>query len=545
MPSKKSYSRFFIILQEDQKGYGTEESKSPSGYAKLEIMNDKAKASFYVQNLKRQKGPYHMILIVQGKNQRELINLGQINIDDMGKADICNEYNANNVANTSLSMDKVQGAAICRVIGDKVNPIMVGFSCGEELRDWNSYPIAANEKQGLKVAEIIKNNEDSKELKNRKAEEQATVRRNEEVKRSDLIEKQQVSPLKIDVVNKEKLDLEKEKLDLENEKIQFEERKSELENQKIELENQKVELGNQKAKLENEKTEWEKKKSELENEKESLKLQMDKCDKEMEQLKADKNKLMMDIQALNDEKDKLMKNKEEFENQKESLKQKEAKLCKYFKFIRDGELENGQINTEEENEQYSDEDNEALETITKAIKESQTFDEYEEEIEKFKNYRHKHEKHKKENSNMNKCKVYPKEKKEEFFKEIVKDLEKIGEKENIKNCKWYKVNVEKLESMYCIYDYNKYALIFYPMICYYPYISKNKNFLIGYKYDEGENLKYIIYAIPGTKELKDQPYEGKTGFVTFMPEDHCEDKGYWLMYFDIEKNSVVIPVKRS
>ena len=299
MPSKKSYSRFFIILQEDQKGYGTEESKSPSGYAKLEIMNDKAKASFYVQNLKRQKGPYHMILIVQGKNQRELINLGQINIDDMGRADICNEYNANNVANTSLSMDKVQGAAICRVIGDKVNPIMVGFSCGEELRDWNSYPIAANEKQGLKTAEIMKVNEVSKELKIRKSEDQATVRKNEEDKRGDLIEKQQVSPLKIDIVNKEKLDLEKQKLDLENEKVEWEKEKSELENQKVEWKKEKSELENQKVEWENEKSKLENEKLELENEKESLKLQMEKCDKGIEQLKVDKNKLMIDIQALN------------------------------------------------------------------------------------------------------------------------------------------------------------------------------------------------------------------------------------------------------
>ena len=142
MPSRKSYNRFFIILQEDQKGYGLDSNKTPSGYAKLEARNEKAKTSFYVQNLKKQKGPYFMILIVQGNNGKELVNLGQINIDDGGKADVSNEFNANNLANTNISMDSVQGAAICKISGDKVMPVMVGFTGGEELKNWSTFPMA-------------------------------------------------------------------------------------------------------------------------------------------------------------------------------------------------------------------------------------------------------------------------------------------------------------------------------------------------------------------------------------------------------------------
>ncbi|HBA04142.1 MAG TPA: hypothetical protein DCW51_09480, partial [Clostridium sp.] len=130
MPSRKSYNRFFIILQEDQKGYGLDSNKTPSGYAKLEVRNDKAKASYYAQNLKKQKGPYFMILIVQGNNGNELINLGRINIDDGGKADVSNEFNANNLVNTNIGMNKVQGAAIGKISADKVMPVMVGFIGG-------------------------------------------------------------------------------------------------------------------------------------------------------------------------------------------------------------------------------------------------------------------------------------------------------------------------------------------------------------------------------------------------------------------------------
>lgn len=133
----------------------------------------------------------------------------------------------------------------------------------------------------------------------------------------------------------------------------------------------------------------------------------------------------------------------------------------------------------------------------------------------------------------------------EFFKNVVKGFEKLGENENIKNCFWYKVAVSKLEDMYCIYDYNKYTVVFYPMICYYPYISKKKNFIIGYKCDDEGKLKYIIYGIPGTKALEDQPYGGKTGFVTWMPSKEEKDMGHWLMYYDFKTNNVVIPIKRS
>ncbi len=194
--------------------------------------------------------------------------------------------------------------------------------------------------------------------------------------------------------------------------------------------------------------------------------------------------------------------------------------------------------------------------------ENKIFEEYEKEIERLKDYRKKHSKKK------NKCddesikkkyeeckpekhkkcewndKNYPIGAKGKFFKEVVYGLEKIGANENIKNCFWYKAHVKKLEDMYCVYDYNKYSVVFYPMICYYPYISRHGNFMVGYKCDDEGNLKYIIYAIPGTRNLVDQPYEGKTGFVTFMPDEDNDKTGHWLMYYDIKGNTVVVPVKR-
>lgn len=480
MLTKKSYNRFFIILQEDQKGYGIDVNKTPSGYAKLESMNDKGKASFYVQNLKKQKGPYHMILIVQGKSEKELIDLGAINIDDCGKADISNEYSASNIANTNIGMDKVLGAAICKVTGEKVNSIMVGFACGEELKDWINYKVASTESKKMKMPDletkkIKQETKDKCEMKRGQENKIEVLNNNESIEKSNVNEK----------------DLKVEKVD------------EELDTKRQEIEQEKEILARLRQEIDNMRLEVNKEKEELENEKNKIISDKEILDKEIEQFKEERSK-------------ERKKSIDEIENLR-------------------SDIENTEI--------Y--EDDSSINTVSEALKNSKTFDEYEEEIERYKDYRKKHEKGKKDKNNQCKCKTYPKEKKEDFFKGIVKDLDSIGNKQNIKNCTWHKAKVDKLESMYCINDYNKYSVIYYPMICYYPYIIKHGYFMVGYKYSDDKKLKYIIYAIPGTKNLQDQPYEGKTGFVTFMPDDNEENIGYWLMYFDIDKNSVVVPVKRS
>ena len=80
------------------------------------------------------------------------------------------------------------------------------------------------------------------------------------------------------------------------------------------------------------------------------------------------------------------------------------------------------------------------------------------------------------------------------------------------------------------------------MLNYYPYISKIGYFLLGYKCNRNGEIKYIVYAIPGSKEKNDQPYGGRTGFVTWT-SDNKNDRGYWLMFYDFKNSSIVIPTK--
>ena len=131
----------------------------------------------------------------------------------------------------------------------------------------------------------------------------------------------------------------------------------------------------------------------------------------------------------------------------------------------------------------------------------------------------------------------------EFFENIVKDFKEVKNKfKEIKYCKWYKVKVNNLDDMCNISNYNKYTIAYYPMLNYYPYIKKYGYFMLGYKCDKEGNLKYIVYGVPGSKDIDEQPYSGKTGFVTWVDGDKDEE-GCWLMFYDYKSSTVVVPMK--
>ena len=130
-----------------------------------------------------------------------------------------------------------------------------------------------------------------------------------------------------------------------------------------------------------------------------------------------------------------------------------------------------------------------------------------------------------------------------FFEDIVKEFDhvKIKSKE-IKYCKWYKVKIGSIDDMCNISNYNKYTIAYFPMINNYPYIKKYGHFILGYKCDEKGNLKHIVYGVPGKKSIDEQPYGGKTGFVTWMKSDD-NGIGYWLMFYDYKTSTIVVPME--
>jgi hypothetical protein len=132
----------------------------------------------------------------------------------------------------------------------------------------------------------------------------------------------------------------------------------------------------------------------------------------------------------------------------------------------------------------------------------------------------------------------------QFFLNLSEEFEEISDFSNeIKRCKWYKVKVNSIETLKNMTDYNKYAVAYYPMLSYYSYIKKYGYFMIGYKFDTEQKIKYIIYGLPGKRNLEDQPFGGKSGFVTWIPDEASEEEmeGCWVMFYDFKTSTVLIP----
>lgn len=425
MAQKKSYSRYFIILQEDEKGYSLASDKIASGYAKLETKNDKCRISYYVQNLKKEKTPYYMMLICNKKGIKNIIKIGEMNIDDYGRADTCYEYPIVDVASSGISMDKVSGAAIARILDNNIISVMSGFS-STEIPDWRSFELVGD--GNYQVQEEVN-------------EEEVKVRQKDVIEKEEHREKS--------IFDKYEESIEKAKMDRE---------KAESENKTEEEDKQVL----------NEMEDEEDKDVFMDKGEENI--SEDISDSEVRETIKDKNIILED-----------------------DLKDKDTVYVDDF--------------TEEHCEKSQCNNCEGKDNLIN------------------RNYQTR--------SSGN------------FFKELVHGFKEVKNlNKELKRCKWYKVPANSIEDMYNMDDYNRYVLVYYPMIGYYPYIKKHLHYLTGYKFDKNNKVKYLIYAIPGTNSKKDQPYGGKSGFVTWIPKEGKDSMGYWLMFYDFKTNTIAIPVKK-
>ena len=423
MAHNKLY-RNFIILQEDEKTHAASGEKALSGYAKIEAKGDKCKISFYAQNLKKEE-KYSILLICYKKDMKQIVDLGVLEISDIGKGEASKEYYVNNIAGLDFSYDKISGAAICKYVGGELTYLMYGFMNGENVGDsWKKCKV---------LKHIDKNKEDIevKEVKEVKKE----VKKVEEVKC------------------------------VEPEHKEHHEEKEHKDNHE------------------------------------------DKCKDEM------KDKCKEDDKDYHEE----VKKKEKHDECKEDHhKEEKEDKCEKINYC-------DQKYTENMGCMGACKKRDAIES------EEYRFDEYEAQIV--------------EEKELDPYDFEMRGSLGEFFENIVKDFEEVKNKfKEIKYCKWYKVNIKSLDDMCNISNYNKYTIAYYPMLNYYPYIKKYGYFMLGYKCDKKGNLKYIVYGVPGKKYKDEQPYAGKTGFVTWMSGDK-DKEGCWLMFYDYKNSTVVVPMK--
>lgn len=525
MAHNKLY-RNFIILQQDERGYSSANDKSLSGYSKIEAKGDKCKISFYVQNIKKEKN-YSMVLICCKKDYKKLINLGSLTVNEVGKGETSKEYYINNIAGIDISYEDISGAALCEIEGKNIKPIMHGFKNGQDLSEnWVKFGFANND---------FRKTDDNKE--NKSHQEQIIQNKTIEVKTD------KENNLKTDVVD---VDKSEKILKVSQDRISEDNENKEINDENKETRNDKKELEDNVSKNE-------------------------KCDiKEVEYnlsetRQSDDNHLdiQIDTQEVDDEEstDELMrkskkkyksslcdKDKKEDKDKKDDIKKHIDILCKeiepfegkidikidnlkddvvIYGFMRDKKYDKCwkkfKIEKKADEKYYykeKDDDDRCKKVIGKL-----DFDAYEKCVD---NQKHNYDFQMKGNIG-------------NYFENIAKGF-KPYKLAGIDNCKWYKVDVNKMEDLCDKTDYNKYTLAYYPMINYYPYIINSRYFLIGYKCNDDGELEYIIYGIEGSKEKTDQPYGGQTGFVTWM-EDKNTKKGYWLMFYDYKNCSIVVPMK--
>lgn len=70
-------------------------------------------------------------------------------------------------------------------------------------------------------------------------------------------------------------------------------------------------------------------------------------------------------------------------------------------------------------------------------------------------------------------------------------------------------------------------------------MSKYEHYLFGL-YNEGENVKYFVYGIPGKFTMNEHPYRGANGFNTWHQGKYIE--GYWIIYIDPMTGKPIRPV---
>jgi len=584
--------RNFIILQEDERGYSHSSDKALSGYAKVEAKGDKCKVSFYAQNL-RQEDNYSMILICCKRDLKQLIDLGPLVINGVGKGDTSKEYYVNNIAGLGMSYEKISGAAICKVKDNETEFIMHGFMNGEDSTDnWRKFKVVKVDSKKY----INKSDEEPRKYINKLDEEPKKYidKLDTEPKAKDSINSSiadkailsQSNTIETKIVKTSKLESEFVERKKDESNIQS---KENIEVGTLNEDNSKVEDKAQNRVLENH-----------ENIAESINVldedrnkckEVKKCGKCEKHENAEETKKCGKCEKNVEETKKCVKH-EMNENIEDAINRLAKKLDDYdgvidlrinnlhediivYGFVRDKKNENCkwkkfklEKKCRSENQDFNNiqgnskriEENFKLDKLNQTGKEDRVdrldiidFDEYESDIQKADSNNIKQQPSL--NTDMQQMKLDNMQQTTsnndfkingevgQYFEKLAEDFETYkGSLADINYCKLYKINVNSIEDLCDESNYNKYTLAYYPMLNYYPYISKRGYFLLGYKCNKNGEIKYIVYGIPGGKETNDQPYGGRTGFVTWT-SDNENDRGYWLMFYDFQNSSIVIPTK--
>jgi len=130
--SNNEYKRYFIILQEDDKGYELSPGKIPTGYVKIEVKNNKVRLNAFIQNIKLEdRVEYRLILVSSAK--KLAVDVGKIIIDGSGRGELSYELEPDNVMKSGLSIGDFNVAAV--TCGSSIP--LSGYT-GRDKLEWKS-----------------------------------------------------------------------------------------------------------------------------------------------------------------------------------------------------------------------------------------------------------------------------------------------------------------------------------------------------------------------------------------------------------------------
>ena len=539
MASNKLY-RSFIILQEDERGHSVSNDKPLSGYAKIEAKGEKCKIAFYAQNLKSADEKCHMALVCNKKDGNFILDLGLMNINSQGKAEASLECNTNNIGNLDISYDKIVGAVIYKEFNNKLVFLMCGFLNGQQPKDnWKTYNIIS--KHGSdKKSQNPSNNKKIEEHKKHSNNEIEKIKKENEEKKRSIEEKIEVEKVEVEEVNNSALkeDSINENIEkIEQDDIEEQIRKDIKEDLNIDVEevrSEDVEDVEDVEETENKFDEYE----------ESINARISGGNYERD---SDEGYSVSETQRVV-ERIELQIPTQLIGKMGGGQSQGTATGQGYPT----GTMGTGQSQGTVTGQGYPTGTmgtGQSQGTVTGQGYPTGTMGAGQIKITGTMHAGHKawqgrsfnNDGYREVKENDDEFELSGST--AEFFSSVVNDFKYTKDfAKDIKKCKWYKVDVDSFDVLCNMSNYNRYTVAYYPMINYYPYISKKGYFMLGFKYDENGVVKYVTYAIPGYKEKNDQPYGGKTGFVTWCPEFENSDNGYWIMFYDFQNSKVLIPI---
>ncbi|NLM42407.1 MAG: hypothetical protein GX201_00070 [Clostridiales bacterium] len=133
MPLGYEYKRYFIILQEEDKGYEMTAGKIPTGYVKIEIKKNKVKIGGFIQNMKSdKKSKYRLNLLAP--REKLILDIGLFRMDNNGRGEFYAEFDSDNVNNSNVPISEFTGALVVAGSGFP----LVGYTGRESIpwRDW-------------------------------------------------------------------------------------------------------------------------------------------------------------------------------------------------------------------------------------------------------------------------------------------------------------------------------------------------------------------------------------------------------------------------